>query len=687
MSFYLLEIGSEEIPAGFIGRACDFLKNEFQKQLKSSNVSYSGVTVDGTPRRLYVYVDGLAERQKDSEETIMGPPASIAFDADGGLTKAGLGFAKSKGLETADLKKVSSDKGEYLAGVKKYIGVPTRDLFRELVPSIIKAIPFQKSMRWGDNDFRFARPVHWFLSIFDGELLPFEIDGIEADKYTYGHRIMCPEQFEIKDYDSYRETMARAKVIVDTAERKRAVLEQIEAISSQGELNVITDEELLDTVVNLVETPVAVLGYFNEDFLKLPPEVLITSMKNHQKYFYVEDNNGKLMNCFVGVSNTGAEDMSLIRTGYERVLRARLSDAMFFYENDIKVPLEQRTEELRKVVYQEKLGTSYQKMERFREITGYLTDTLDKDVKENADRAAYLCKADLLSEMVYEFPELQGIMGREYAGLQKEPEAVCRAIYEHYLPRFAGDDLPADNEGAFVSLADKLDTICGCFCIGLIPSGNNDPYALRRNAIGIIQIIRSGGYRLRLSSLLDMSLGLLEKDQSFDKIEVKGQVREFIVLRLRQLLLNEGIPAEAFDAVQENFDDIILIEKAAKALGEIKGTEEFAVISQGYKRINNILKKTGEVEPKFSRDLFEQDEEKALADTFEEKEKSIRAKIEQEDFDEALRELLGFSKPVNAFFDGVMVMAEDESVKKNRLGMLAGLRDVFGLAGDLSRLA
>lgn len=687
MSYYFLEIGSEEIPAGFIGKACDFLKNEFEKQLNENNIAYETVKTDGTPRRMYVYVAGVAEKQADSEEFIMGPPANIAYAADGSLTKAGQGFAASKGIKPEDLKKTSTEKGEYISGTKKSIGVATAEVLESLVPRIIKSIPFQKSMRWGDGEFRFARPVHWFISLFGGKVLPFEVDGVKASDFTFGHRIMSPARIDVKDFGSYVSKLADARVIVDTEGRKAAILGQIKALEEKHGFRVDVDEDLLATVCNLVETPVAVLGSFSEDFLKLPPEVLITSMKNHQKYFYVNDKNGKLLNYFIGVSNTEPESTDLIRKGYERVLRARLTDAKFFYKNDINVPLEKRTEELKKVVYQEKLGTSYAKMERFRAVAAYLADKLNKDAKAATDRAAYLCKADLLSEMVYEFPELQGVMGREYSALQKESANVSKAIFEHYLPRFSGDALPETAEGAFVSIADKLDTVCGCFAIGLIPSGSNDPYALRRNTIGILQIIRAGGYRLSLDALIEKSLSVLADAVSFDKEKVTAQVKDFVLQRLKQLLVTEGIDAESFDAVTGLSDDVISLEKAAKALSRYRNSAEFAVIAGGFKRINNILKKQEWESDSVNPALFEKEEEKALADLLAAKSGETAELINKEDYEAAISGLLVFSKPVDAFFSSVMVMAEDEKVRSNRLGLLVGLKNIFARTGDLTKLS
>lgn len=685
MSFYLLEIGSEEIPAGFINTTCDFLKSEFEKRLQDGNIEYGSVQTGGTPRRFYVFVKDIADKQKDSEELIMGPPASVAYDADGNLTKAGLGFAKSKGIDESVLKKLETEKGAYLSGVKKSVGIETVTVLKDMIPEIIKAIPFKKSMKWGDKDFRFARPVHWFVSLFNSEILEFEIDGIKSGNKSLGHRIMSPEEIVVSDFEDYKNSMKAAFVILDASDRKKMVADQLAKISADKNIVIDADEELLDTVANIVEYPHAILGDFEQEYLELPSEVLITSMKNHQKYFYAEDKNGKLINNYVGVSNTIPKDDSVVKAGYGRVLRARLSDAKFFYQNDKNNSLEKRAEELKKVVYQEKLGTSFEKMERFSKIALYFSETLNPAVKETTERTAYLCKADLLTEMVYEFPELQGIMGREYSKLQGEPEVVSKAIYEHYLPRFAGDDLPSTDEGAFVSMADKLDTICGCFSIGLIPSGNNDPYALRRNAIGILNTIREKGYRVNLVEAIDYSLNILGEKLDFNKAAAAEDIFTFFIGRLKQILVSEGIPASSTDAVLSGKTDIIGIEKAAKALYSSAGTEEFKIIAAGYKRINNILKKNAARE-QFDAAFFEKEEEKILADVITSSQEKIEKLIAEENFAEAMQELLKFSGPVNSFFDGVMVMAEDEDVKNNRLGLLAVLRNLFDRLGDLSAI-
>ncbi|ADD69563.1 glycyl-tRNA synthetase, beta subunit [Denitrovibrio acetiphilus DSM 12809] len=686
MPDFLLEIGSEEIPAGFIGSACEYLKNDFTKRFTDAGIGFNDIESDGTPRRFYVSIKGLAEKQEDREDTIMGPPAAVAFDADGNLTKAGLGFVKSKGLSEDSLTKAETERGIYLSGVKKTKGVPTRDFIEGILIDVIKSIPFRKSMHWGDKTFRYARPVHWFLALFGGDVISFDIDGIKSGNKTMGHRIHANEYFEVKDFDDYKAKLKEARVISSTEERISQVREQVAEIEKETGYKVDLDEDLLETVAGLVEYPVALMGEFEERYLDIPAEVLITSMKNHQKYFYVTDKDGNLVNKFIGVSNTVPNDPQLVKTGYARVLRARLADAEFFWANDRKYPLENRVEELKKVVYQEKIGTSYEKMERFRKLAVFFSENLNPSAKTDTERAATLCKADLLSEMVYEFPELQGIMGHRYAKLQGENDVVAQAIEEHYLPRFAGDDLPESDTGAFISMADKLDTICGCFAINLIPTGNQDPYALRRGAIGILSTIKAKGYRIGLKEMIGESADLLSGYISFDKEKTVELVYDFIIQRYRQILAGEGIPADCVEAACEISDDIITIEAAAKALSESKQTKEFASIAAGYKRINNILKKSGHTSENYDEALFEDDYERELAKLIADKADQINREVSEENFTMAMTQLLTFSAPVDNFFENVMVMAKDEKIRLNRLSLLNKLKSVFNMLGDLTKI-
>ena len=676
MSFYLLEIGTEEIPAGLVLPACNYLKEKFKLLFDTNGVSYEEIISDGTPRRLFVYIKGLPQKQNDREEIIMGPPASVAFDGDGNLTKAGLGFARSKGIEEKDISKITTEKGAYLQGIKRLKGIYVKDLILQNIVEIISNTPFKKSMKWGDNTFRFARPIHSFLSIFDSEVLPFEIAGVTASNKTFGHRFHGKKDIIVKDFGEYQKILRENNVITSFEERKAIILKQLKDIENEKGVKIPADESLLDTVSNLVEYPYPVVGTFSEGFLKLPDEVLITSMKVHQKYFYMLDKNGGLINSFVGISNTKPVNDN-IKSGYERVLRARLTDAMFFYENDKNVPLEKRAEELKKVIYQEKLGTSWEKIERFTKIAVYLTELLDKTKKQNVLRSCLLAKADLMTEMVYEFPELQGYMGTVYAKLQGENEDVARSINEHYKPRYAGDTPPSGFEGAVISIADKLDTICGCFVIGLTPTGNNDPYGLRRSAIGILNIIRHFNFRVNIMELISSALEHLKGKSKFEKDELSLKVYDFIIQRFKQILMSDGVDGEIFDAVSDNFHDIMTLEKAAKEITPKRGTENFQIVTTSYKRVANILKKAefsgGDIDEK----LLNYDEERELFFMLTKIDEPLKESVKKENFSESMDMLLSLRTPVDNFFDKVMVMDKDERVRNNRLSLLSKLKKTF----------
>ena len=687
MPSYLLEIGCEEIPAAFIPSSTKFLLDEWTKRLTALNLPFSSIETGGTPRRLFVNIDGLELYQADKTEIIMGPPAAIAFNEDGSLSEAAKKFAVSKGIDETTLKKVTTQKGKYLQGEKKTGGMATSELIQKTAPEIIASIPFPKSMKWGNKDFRFVRPIHWFLSVFDEKELTFETEGIKASNITYGHRFLAPAKIEVKNIEEYKEKLASAYVYVNLSERRDIIKAQIKEIESRENIAVDIDDDLLNIVSDLVEYPYAILGSFEESFLQLPEEVLITSMKVHQKYFPVRNSSGKLINKFIGIANIKSPNGdSVIRQGYERVLRARLNDGLFFFNNDKKVPLSERTEALKKVVYQEKLGTSYEKMERFREIALYLADILCPDKKENVEQTAYLCKADLLSEMVYEFPELQGVMGYYYAKNEGLDDDVACGIMEHYLPKFAGDKLPETDEGRLTSIADKIDTITGVFAAGMKPTGNLDPYGLRRSAIGLLSIIEDAGYRIELTKLIEISLNKLSSRLSFNKDEVLNDVLSFINQRYKQMLVSKDVvAADVFDAVCSKSSDMIKIFNLAKVLTNARNTNEFQTIAASYKRINNILKKNDFNNEYFSDELFECDEERVLGALI--RQQQMQALLDEEKNYAVLDELMKFAPAVDAFFEKVMVMAEDIKVRENRLGLIASLRKVFLIIGDLGAIA
>ncbi|HEX9080489.1 MAG TPA: glycine--tRNA ligase subunit beta, partial [Desulfuromonadaceae bacterium] len=479
-----LEIGSEEIPAGFIPRAMAEMEAIITRELTNARLSFGEVKTLGTPRRLALVVKDIPAVQPDAEITATGPSKKAAFDADGKPTKAAEGFARGQGVDVSQLKVVTTEKGEYIAVTRQETGRPTHLILAEILPRLVTEIPFKKSMRWGDLDVRFARPIHWIVALFDGSVVPFSFGTVESGTISRGHRFMANTPFPVRDFAHYLEECERHFVIPDPERRREIIRRETHRVAEAFGGRLLPDEGLLEEVTYLAEYPSAVAGAFPAEFLKVPKEVLITSMRSHQRYFSIVDGQGRLMPGFITINNTLTEDPQVVVKGNERVLRARLSDARFFFEEDRKVKLATRVESLKSVVYQQKLGTSYEKMERFRTLAEDLAGQLNPAVKDKVGEAAYLCKADLVSGMVGEFPEVQGIMGREYALLEGIDPAVASAIAEHYMPTQAGGELPASDIGALVSIADKLDTICGCFGVGLIPTGSADPYALRRSALG-----------------------------------------------------------------------------------------------------------------------------------------------------------------------------------------------------------
>ncbi|GFO61640.1 glycine--tRNA ligase beta subunit [Geomonas silvestris] len=680
-----LEIGCEEIPAGFIPKAMADMETIIRRELESARLEFSEVVTMGTPRRLVLAVNGLAERQPDAELTAMGPAKNVAYDADGNPTKAAQGFARGQGVDVNDLKLVMTEKGEYIAAVKSEIGRETAELLTEMLPRLVNAIPFKKSMRWGDLEARFARPVHWIVALFGGSVVPFGFGNIVSGSQSRGHRFMANSTFPVRDLAHYLEECERHFVIPDPAKRQEIIRAEIARVAKLAGGNVLQDEALLEQVSFLVEYPSAVHGTFSPDFLAVPREVLITSMREHQRYFSLVDNAGKLMPGFITINNTLTEDPNVVVKGNERVLRARLSDARFFFVEDQKQTLESRVELLKSVVYQAKLGTSYEKMERFRTLSGFLAAKFNPAVTEKAARAATLCKADLVTGMVGEFPEVQGIMGREYALHDGEDREVAAAIAEHYLPTQAGGELPASDIGAFVSLADKMDTICGCFSVGLIPTGSADPYALRRSALGIINIILDKGYRLSLAEFVGAALDLLAGKMTRKREEVERDVLEFFKVRFVNLMADR-CASDAVDAVVAVACDD-LVDAAAKiaALAEFRNREDFVPLAVAFKRVVNIVKE-GVATP-VAEALFQDPAEGALYGALTAVSGKVSGAVASGAYTQALAEIATLKESVDLFFDKVMVMAEDEKVRQNRLALLTGIARLFAQLADFSRLS
>jgi glycyl-tRNA synthetase beta chain len=680
-----LEIGTEEIPAGFIPRAMAEMEAIIIRELATARLTFDEVKTLATPRRLALVVKGIPAVQPDAEITATGPSIKAAYDADGRPTKAAEGFARGQGVEVSAIQVVKTDKGEYISITRTEAGRPTHELLSEILPKLINDIPFKKSMRWGDLDVRFARPVHWIVALFAGIIVPFEFGNITSGTVSRGHRFMANTPFPVRDYAGYLEECERHFVIPDQERRKEIIRRETHRVAIAAGGHLLPDEELLEQVSFLVEYPSAVHGTFSEEFLEVPKEVLITSMRSHQRYFSIVDANDKLLPGFITVNNTLTEDPSVVVKGNERVLRARLSDARFFFEEDKKVKLDERVEALKKVVYQQKLGTSFEKMERFRTLAEGLAVKLNPAVTTQTARAAWLCKADLVSAMVGEFPEVQGIMGREYALLEGEDSAVAAAIAEHYLPTQAGGKLPASDIGAFVSIADKLDTICGCFSVGLIPTGAADPYALRRATIGIISIILDRGYRLSLSALIDQSLELLSAKLTRPRELVAGEILEYFRARFINLLGNDFSGDTVDAAVSAGFDELVDVKARIVALAEFATHSDFEPLAVAFKRVGNIIK-DGTDAP-IDPTLFEDTAEGALYEAFLAVKASVETRVAAGSWLDALTEIATLRGPVDAFFDRVMVMAEDQRVRANRLALLTAIARMFGRIADFSRIA
>ena len=686
MKELLLEIGTEEIPAGFIPQALMDLESLAKKELEASRIDFNGIKTLGTPRRLVLVIESVSEKQRDEETKKIGPSKQSAFDAKGNPTKAAIGFAKSQSVPVESLTMIQTEKGEYVCAVKKESGRVTSEILSTLLPKWILSIPFQKSMRWADVPIRFARPIHWILALFGGEVVSFEVGNIRSGNMTYGHRFMNPGPISVKDFQSYLQKTREASVIVDPVERKKRVEDEMIREGAKVSGRVLKDEELLNEVNFLVEYPVALCGTFDNKFLSLPREILIHSMKEHQRYFPVVDDHGILLPYFVCISNIHPKSREVVVKGNEKVLRARLSDAAFFFEDDLKISLEKRVEQLKKVVFQAKLGTSYEKVMRFKQLALWMTERIDPKLREAVERTSLLCKADLVTGMVGEFPKLQGIVGKEYARLTKERPEVAEAIYEHYLPGFAGDRLPSGPIGDIVSIADKMDTIVGCFGVGLVPTGTADPFGLRRQALGIIRIILEKKYSISLTGLIEESEKQLKGKMERPVEKVKEEVLDFFRVRYQNFLLDKEYPFDVTDAVLSiSFDELLDVQGRIDALKRAKEWKDFESIVIAFKRAMNILKGSPpqrEINPS----LFAESAEKNLYQSFLKAKERIDLHLNKRDYPSTLLEMTQMKKPIDEFFEGVMVMVEEEAIRNNRLALLDEIGKLFLGIADFSKL-
>lgn len=688
MSELLFEIGTEELPAGFQKPALAQLKENFLSRMRELKLGHGSVTTLGTPRRLALLVEGIVDAQPDSREELMGPSRQAGFDADGNPTKAAMGFARSKGADVADLEVVDTDKGKYLMLVQEIKGVATAELLPTLLQDLMHGFSFAKSMRWGVNTSTFARPIQWLVALHNGEVIPFSHEGMVASNVSRGHRFMANEDVVIEGVASYKRTLRDRFVQVDQEERRSAVLVEIEKAVAETldatVAKVAVDEVLVDTVCNLVEKPFGVCGSFDEKFLQLPDEALITSMREHQKYFPVVDKGNKLLPNFVAVNNTEVKDIALTRTGHERVLRARLEDAFFFFAGDKEKKLEDRLDALTGIIFQAKLGTMLEKTDRIVKLAGLLAEQFVPDSVDDACRAARLCKTDLLTDMVGEFPSLQGNMGCAYALQDGESPAVALAIQEHYFPKRAGAELPTSVLGAVVGLADRLDTLSGCFGIGQVPTGTTDPFGLRRIALAILHIVEHFELSLSLNDVIHKALSLYG-----DKVNGGEETVEQVVAFIRGRFVNDqltlGVDGEAVEAVTSvEFDDINDTLKKIHALGAIRGKEDFSVLAASYKRIRNIIKDNSVTDVQEA--LLSEKAEKELASVFGGLVSGVEPLLDARDYNGALAAMLALKAPVDEFFDEVMVMAEDEAVRANRLNLLTAISTLFLRVGDISKM-
>ena len=672
----LLEIGLEEMPARFVTDSMNQLANKVRTWLEEKKINYRELLAYSTPRRLALLVLDVDVVQADINEEAKGPAKKIAQNESGEWSKAAIGFSRGQGMSVDDIYFKEINGVEY-AHVKKFIeGQETKSLLPEL-NDIIKGLTFPKNMRWADQDLRYIRPIKWLVALFGQEVVPFSIANVQSNNWSMGHRFLG-SRIELTEPVNYEKEMLAQYVVVDPQIRKNNILSQLKELEKEKNWVIPVDEDLLEEVNNLVEYPTVLYGQFEEEYLKLPEEVLITSMKEHQRYFPVKSADGELIRYFVTVRNGGSEHLDKVAKGNEKVLRARLSDAAFFYAEDQKMDIQQALKKLNSIVYHEEIGTLANKVDRVRRLTNMITQKLNftDEEKQTAERAAEICKFDLVTNMVNEFPELQGHMGEKYARQKGEKEAVAVAINEHYMPRNADDRAPEGNAGAVLSIAEKVDTIASFFSIGMIPSGSQDPYALRRQATGVVQTFLHKDWKIQLEDLIQQSLLLLEVEGIVKKnLETLSQeLIAFFKLRIKHLLQEKGIRYDLIDAVLGNEVGIIstLVNKAAVLEGK-KNTDDFKENIEALSRILNIASKSKE-NGDIQEALFENEDEQQLYDKF----KAVSGLLNESVTEEYYFELLVSMKPeINQYFDHTMVMAENEVVKQNRLNLMVKISEII----------
>ncbi len=683
----LIELGTEELPPKTLKTLMEAFEAGIKKGLDDADLAYQATQSYAAPRRLAVVVEGLVEKQADKLVERRGPAVASAFDDAGEPTRAVEGFAKSCGVAVADLDRVATNKGEWLVFKQEQAGAETSSLLADIVAQALQGLPIAKRMKWGDLPGEFVRPVHWLVLLFGDEVVPMTTLGVTSGRESRGHRFHHPDTITITSPTSYVDQLASAYVLVNLVDRREAIRQQVTELAVELGGEAVMNVDLLAEVTGLVEWPVALSGNYDERFLALPAEALISSMEDHQKYFAVRSKNGDLLAKFITVSNIESTDPAQIIAGNERVILPRLSDAVFFWETDRKQPLSAQQDRLKQVVFQAKLGSVYDKSVR----VSKLASTIAKQLRSNsveAERAAMLAKCDLMTEMVGEFPDLQGIIGRYYAQLDNEPTEVSEALDEQYLPRYSGDKLPQTKTGQALSLAEKLDMLVGLFGIGQPPTGVKDPFALRRAALGVLRIMIEQDLDLDLADLL------AEAEKGFDggvltETDTKDQVLSYIFDRLRGYLSDQDVKADVFEAVLALRPSRPLdFLKRVKAVAAFRRLEQAEALAAGNKRIGNILRKNdaaGDV-GQIDEGLLEEPAEQALASQLAAVKKTIQPLMDTSDYEGVLRELAAMRESVDAFFDSVMVMADDSAVRANRLVLLNQVRALFLGVADISVL-
>lgn len=678
----LLEIGTEEVPAHVMPGILSQLKENAAKTFEELRIEYKNIKTLGTPRRSALLVEGLAEQQADLSKENRGPAVNIAFDADGNPTKAAQGFARGQGVKPEEL--VTKDGYVYAMVHEK--GGQTVDLLGDTLKGLVDGLNFPNNMHWADLDYKFIRPLRWLVALYGQDVIDFEVANVKSGRTSRGHRFLSEGDFEIANAEDYVEACRKASIIVDQNERCEMIRQQIAEVAAANGGQAEVNEDLLEEVLYLVEYPTALCGKFDEKYLALPAEAVITPMRDHQRYFPVLK-DGKLLPLFITIRNGGKEHLETVQHGNERVLRARLEDAQFFFDEDRKKTLEQHGEKLKTVVFQDGLGTIYDKALRLEVLAGYIADAIgaNEQDKKDAVRAAKLAKADLVTGMVTEFTELQGVMGREYALLDGETKAVAQAIDEHYMPRFAGDSQPASVAGRIVSLADKIDTIVGTFSRGLIPTGSQDPFALRRQALGIVNMLNEAQYHISLSQLVAKAMELLKIADAGQQAKLQNDVADFMKLRLKNVLADAGIRYDVVDAVFVTVDDIYGVFLRAQAVNEaVKQDMEKTI--QAFVRTGNIARKAEDVQAAVETGLLAEQVEKDLYKAYEDASDKAEKEIAAQDYAGAIATLSQLAAPIDAFFDGVMVMDKDEKIKNNRLGLLKLVDNLICQVADFSKI-